>query len=289
MLKYTETKGLIKVLKKNRGLALILLILGSVSTALLIAYTGRGEFWHFFEVLAVMAALFYFVPGALISVLVALVVSIVFLPLGMEQLIDFTELIIMAVLVGWFAGRENFVRVHLSKMLMVDRLTGLHNYSYFIDRLEEEKKRADRFGSRLSLIMIDIDNFKPFNDKYGHRMGNELLIHLSNTFLSEVREIDIVCRYGGEEFAVILPNTSNEAAEVAERMRKAVEKNPFYADNGTVEKKTISAGVATYPKDALDEIQLIDKADEALYKAKEKGRNLVVIFEEIATAKLKSV
>lgn len=265
---------------KKRLLVLALLTAGFVAVAFVERFIlpGQPEAWHLFEILTVLAAFVFYLPGAAIASLASIAFGIKFIPSTPDMILDYGRLVLIAGAIGWYSSRQHFQQEHLGRLLMVDRLTGLYNYSYFIDRLNEERQRADRFGSRLSLIMIDIDRFKPFNDKFGHQKGNELLKHMAEIFMTEVRAVDIVSRYGGEEFAILLPNTSHGAAEeVAERIRAGVENSDFAAASG-VEPCTISAGVATYPSDAEDDLQLIDRSDEALYRAKEGGRNRVVVF-----------
>lgn len=192
--------------------------------------------------------------------------------------------IVLMILVTLFMGtrlsevlRE---KERLKKLMLVDHLTGLRNYGYFIDRLREEREKADREDSELCLLMIDIDRFKDFNDRFGHQQGNVVLERIAQTIQNNIRAADIVCRYGGEEFAVILPRTRPEVAfDIANRIRKAVEKMVFYGDRAHPKvKKTVSIGIACYPMQALDEFELIDMADRALYYAKEKGRNTVALY-----------
>jgi len=157
---------------------------------------------------------------------------------------------------------------HLS---LTDGLTGLYNHRYFQEQLEVEVKRAQRYDLNLSLIMIDLDHFKEFNDSYGHLEGDSLLRKISQILKSSLRETDFVARYGGEEFAVILPETNKERASIAaERIRKTI--NEQTVGEGGV-KMIRSLGVASYPEDACLRADLIKKADEALYRAKREGRN----------------
>jgi len=157
---------------------------------------------------------------------------------------------------------------HLS---LTDGLTGLYNHRHFQEQLEVEVKRAQRYDLNVSLIMIDLDHFKEFNDSYGHLEGDSLLRKISQILKSSLRETDFVARYGGEEFAVILPETNKEGASIAaERIRKTINEQTF-GEGGV--KMTISLGVASYPDDACLRADLIKKADEALYQAKREGRN----------------
>ncbi len=151
-----------------------------------------------------------------------------------------------------------------------DSLTGLWHHGYFQYLLGEEIKKASSRKESFTLLLIDIDNFKDFNDSYGHQAGDSILIQISNIFREVSRKIDIIARYGGEEFTIILPYTRKEEALVlAERLRKSVEKNE------DLKGLTISIGVATFPEDAEEKELLISKADTALYEAKRTGKNKV--------------
>lgn len=157
---------------------------------------------------------------------------------------------------------------HLS---ITDGLTSLYNHRHFHEQLEVEVKRAQRYDLNLSLIMIDLDRFKKFNDSYGHLQGDTLLRKIAQILKNSLRETDFVARYGGEEFVVILPETNKEGASVAaERVRKTINEQTF-GEVGA--KMTVSLGVASYPDDACLRTDLIKKADEALYRAKREGRN----------------
>ena len=156
---------------------------------------------------------------------------------------------------------------------IMDQLTGCFNRRYFETRMDEELSLAKRFRNKMCLIMLDIDHFKNVNDTYGHQAGDTVLTEVVETAKGCLRGADYLCRYGGEEFAVVMPETSvEEAFEVAERMRKLIEEHAFYGGN-TLINVTISLGVSEYPEHAIIKEKLIEKADEALYAAKNSGRN----------------
>ncbi len=180
-------------------------------------------------------------------------------------------LILVAGAIGWYAGSSRR-EPETSEQSITDELTGLHSYNYFIDRLHEEKKRADRFGSRVSMVLVEIDDFKAFRDEHGHLRGKEVIKELGEIVQIQVRGVDIVSRYNTEQFGVLLPNTGRIASyEVAERVRAAI------AEAGLVgDKITISSGLATYPDNAGDDVQLIERVEEALSSAKSTGNNVRV-------------
>jgi len=161
----------------------------------------------------------------------------------------------------------------------LDGLTGLYNHRYFQENLSKELLKAQRFRYKVSLLMIDIDHFKNFNDKYGHPQGDSTLKEISQIIKKTIRAYDAPARYGGEEFAVVLPYAdNNQAFRVAERMRKAVTAYPFQGRSARERlQATISIGVATYPSNARTKAELVDRADQALYLAKSEGRNRVCL------------
>ena len=160
-----------------------------------------------------------------------------------------------------------------------DALTGLFNYRYFREELSREIQRCERYKSPFSLIMIDIDNFKAYNDEYGHEAGNEALITVARTLARSVRDVDTASRYGGEEFVLILPSTSKTGAlKVAERVRQGIEETPVVSPEGNSTQITASLGIAAYPADALDGDELIRRTDTAMYVAKRRGKNQVSLF-----------
>ncbi|MBI2876838.1 MAG: GGDEF domain-containing protein [Candidatus Tectomicrobia bacterium] len=160
------------------------------------------------------------------------------------------------------------------RIATTDALTGLYNYYYFQERLEDELKRAFHAQKSLSLIFCDLDSFKKFNDTYGHTAGNMALKEVSRIIKECKRRIDIAARYGGEELVLILPETDDLSAQViAERIRREIAGFSFETSSPGGAPLTVSIGIATYPQDAQHKQSLIDKADWAMYCAKRKGRN----------------
>ena len=143
-----------------------------------------------------------------------------------------------------------------------------------------ELEREKRYKRQLSLVMIDIDDFKNYNDQFGHLIGDMVLKKIAAAFRNATRECDILCRYGGEEFAIILPETSKEEAViVCERIRKSVETTEMVDEQGTqVGTVRITLGLASFPSDADNKDDLIDNADRALYQGKEAGKNCIFLF-----------
>lgn len=166
------------------------------------------------------------------------------------------------------------------QLAITDELTGLYNFRYIKNRLEEEVKRAQRFKHPLALIMADIDHFKEFNDAYGHLEGNKVLQNIADILRSNIREVDIVGRFGGEEFIIILPEANKkEAHKIAKRIRIKVEGYNFINKKSHPnEKVTLSLGVTSCFQGSINPQGLIYKVDQALYQAKRKGRNRVEVI-----------
>jgi diguanylate cyclase (GGDEF)-like protein len=161
----------------------------------------------------------------------------------------------------------------VKQLAYLDGLTGIFNRRFFELRIAEEIERSRRFGTGMAVIMIDIDQFKRLNDEFGHLLGDEVLRQVSSIFHQQLRKIDVVCRYGGEEFAILLSQTSPEHAHaVAEKLRRLVETWQF---PGVPRPVTISAGAATCPEHGSTRDELVAAADAGLYAAKQAGRNRV--------------
>ena len=176
--------------------------------------------------------------------------------------------------------RANWMR-RTEILSITDELTGLNNHRRFIQILDHEFARSTRYKTSLCLVMLDIDHFKLLNDTYGHPQGDRMLKELAKILMETTRESDMVSRYGGEEFAIVLPSTDLEGGEIsAERIRTAVEAKSFPNPGMPPLNMTVSLGVAYYGgEEATTPQELIKKADIALYRAKEEGRNQTVIYE----------
>jgi len=173
---------------------------------------------------------------------------------------------------------ENARLYRLTKRLAItDELTDLYNYRHLQQRLDDEIHRAERYGKRLSFLMLDIDNFKRVNDVHGHRVGDQVLASVGQVLKTTVREVDIVARYGGEEFSVILPETDAPGAFIAaEKIREAISLYRFRdADGEPVIHVTVSIGLASFPIHATGKESLLRAADDALYHAKTTGKDRV--------------
>lgn len=163
----------------------------------------------------------------------------------------------------------------VERLAITDSLTGLYVRRHFSERLEEELRRSKRYGFMFAFLMLDIDDFKRCNDTYGHLVGDVVLKDIARIIKDNVREIDIAGRYGGEEMALVLPETTRDSARVvADRLRRRIAEYVFKAYDEKL-KISVSCGISIFPDDADDAKALVDKADEALYIAKKSGKNVV--------------
>jgi len=171
---------------------------------------------------------------------------------------------------------------HLYEMAVEDGLTKVFVNRYFQFRLTEEVAHAKRYKTQLSLVLLDLDSFKPINDTYGHQVGDKILVTAAQMMKKTFRSTDVVCRYGGDEFAVILPKTNgDEAVLIAERLRKEIEKLDFQVDPNIILRVTISIGIAIW-NPSMDKEAFIKASDMALYEAKAQGRNRISRSQETA-------
>jgi two-component system, cell cycle response regulator len=172
---------------------------------------------------------------------------------------------------------ENAGRFAMAKELLnIDELTGLYNYRYLEIALEREIRRSERYGLSLAVIFLDVDMLKVVNDTYGHLIGSRVLKEVGAVLKRSVREVDVVIRYGGDEYTMILIETGRQgAAIVAERIRKTLETHPFVLGENLEVKLTACLGFACYPEDTKSKLELLEMADRAMYHGKVSGRNIV--------------
>jgi diguanylate cyclase (GGDEF)-like protein len=179
--------------------------------------------------------------------------------------------------------REMAIKSEYYKQLSnLDGMTSLYNYRFFKEMLRHEVDRHMRYNRSLSLLMIDIDDFKKINDTYGHLVGDQVLKQIAELLKKSIRSHDLVSRYGGEEFAVILPETMEvEALKVGERIVLTIRDYEFNLIEGkTPERLSVTVGLASFPKDAEGAEQLVENSDQALYKGKNSGKDQVRIFSK---------
>jgi len=230
--------------------------------------------------------------GKIITLLEFLLITAVYFFLGQVSyamstftFVDFGEVMILfapILLVGYIttllAADVEFAREELILLSDTDELTGLKNRRAFNSALSMEVKKAIRYERPFAIIMLDADYLKQVNDQYGHEVGDKLIVSLSQVMKDSLRETDILARYGGDEFVIMLPDTIDaKAYDVAERIRVAVENTSINAD-GTRVSSTLSIGLACYPVDSENIEEITHKADKALYASKRSGRNLVTKY-----------
>jgi diguanylate cyclase (GGDEF)-like protein len=181
---------------------------------------------------------------------------------------------------------ENAGRYSIAKdLLNIDELTGLYNYRYLEIALEREVKRAERYGLNMAVIFLDVDMLKSVNDNYGHLIGSRALKEIGAVLKKSVREVDIVIRYGGDEYTIILIETGRQgAAIVAERIRRTIAEHSFTVDDNLEVKLTASLGFACYPEDSKSKLELLEMADRAMYFGKASGKNTVSHISAIDSA-----
>lgn len=185
--------------------------------------------------------------------------------------------------VGLEARRYNELHKKEFMIARTDKLTGLANRHYFDQKLSREVEYADDSGNPLNVLIFDLDNFKKFNDTYGHVWGDKLLTLFSDIIRQNIRKSDIPVRYGGEEFLILIRDLDMKMArEVADRIRSQLQKEKIYITNVEGDLLvSVSCGVAQYPRNGTNIKEVIDLADKALYKAKEKGKNRVMTWDEV--------
>jgi diguanylate cyclase (GGDEF)-like protein len=247
----------------------ILLAIGMVAGWLVGGSLGEPGFVLLMCSLSMGASFFgrgFAVPGAIAA----------FLVLRTEPVVG-VAIAGVAIVIG---ERTHHLRGRLGRFAQrsfTDRLTGLFNYDFLQAQVRFEVDRVKRYGGACSVLVLDLDNFKRFNDTHGHQAGNLLLRALADSIRAEKRHTDIAARFGGEEFVVLVPSGTQDAVRLAERLREATSEIvlPQLGEDGRV---TVSVGVASYPEQASNAAELFERADQALYVAKEGGKNQVIVW-----------
>ncbi len=212
------------------------------------------------------------------------IVGILYLDDFRPRQFDREKLRLLSVLASFAAMAISNAKLHNRTKLMAitDVLTGLHNHRYFKQVFAQEVGRAKRYQKSLSIILMDVDDFKKYNDSHGHSAGDEVLRTIGDIILKTIRSVDYGFRYGGEEFAVLLPETKlSSALQVAERLRQRIEKETALALTGPRSRGvTVSVGVAAFPDNGARPKDLFNTVDGLLYKAKEFGKNMIYHVKE---------
>lgn len=225
---------------------------------------------------------------SIVSTLLLLIMDVVYLPNETINVYFEDDLIMGAVFfltswpLGYYVKVEKDHIKNLQELANIDGLTGLYNHRVFHDRLNEEINLCEEKNSTLSMIFMDVDNFKNYNDLYGHIKGDELLKKISVILTGLLSEKFIIARYGGDEFGILLPDTNEEEAILnAELIRKKIIEESFVDDRSESVKPTVSLGISIYPHKAKSSMALVKSADDALYRAKYFNKNRVEVYSSI--------
>lgn len=263
----------------GRRLQVLLLVCSSLFLLwLTIKVFSQVSLWPLLLVPIMLSAWFFYEVGALLA-LAATAALLVQVPFDKPAvvLVAVPVFAVLAFGLGWGQRRQKVAYRRIVRSSLTDPLTGLYNYGFFSDALDREMNRVDRYGGMVTLIMLDIDHFKSFNDRFGHQAGNEALKAIGAVLRKEKRESDIVARFGGEEFAVLIPADEESGLETGNRLRQAISRIQVPVGHGRTAGMTVSIGVANYPQSAVSKGELLEKADQLLYDSKRNGRDQVSV------------
>ncbi len=264
------------------------LLLGALAAVAIVTLLVATSFWPAFAVPVIMA---YPLAGRAGLVVALLATAATFAVVATEPGVGALQLAVAWAAFGFggllIGARHDKVRRDLERVAgasLRDRLTGLYNFAFFSDAVRRETQRVTRYGGTLTLVLLDLDAFKSFNDTHGHEAGNRLLEAVGGVIESSRRSADIAARFGGEEFALLVPGDARAGAEAAERIRQAIARVIVPVGNGQHDGRTISAGVASYRRGDPPE-SLVEAADRALYLSKRRGRNRVSVSGDAGAAR----
>jgi len=267
----------------NRRTQRRLIILALVGVSFFILWLAlkvfaQADFWPLLAGPILVSAWFFYEVGALVTIgLTTLLLVQTSIDNRGPIIIALATFAFLGLMIGWGQRRQRRAHRSVLRSSLTDSLTGLYNFGSFMECLDREMRRVDRYGGAVTLVMFDIDHFKMFNDRFGHQAGNEALKAVATTLKREKRESDIVARFGGEEFVLLFPGKEAAGVETARRLRKAIAQIRVPTGGGATTEITVSAGVACYPNGATSREELIDKVDQLLYASKRKGRNRVSV------------
>lgn len=259
-----------------------------------LVYTGKNEspLLNLYLLVIITSGL---TLGKLTTLLEFVLITSIYLWLGYPEfnaldfnLADFTQLMIefapfllIAYLISMLSADLHFARQMFQHLSETDELTGLLNKRAFDKLSHREQAKAQRYGHSFTILMVDADSLKVINDQYGHEAGDKLIQSIAETIRANLRETDILARYGGDEFVIFLPETAPEQAkEVADRIRDTVAGIKFVIHNKTMS-VSVSIGMASYPEDSSSVDDILDRSDRALYVSKQSGRDRVTVFGDI--------
>jgi diguanylate cyclase (GGDEF)-like protein len=242
---------------------------------------SQAELWPLLLAPVMLSAWFFYEIGALVTIMVS---GILLVQVSFDKpapvIVALAAFTAIGVGLGWGQRRQRVAHRRTLRSSLTDPLTGLYNFGFFTEALDREMHRADRYSGMVTLIMMDIDHFKAFNDRYGHQVGNEALKAIGAVLRREKRESDIIARFGGEEFVVLIPTDEESGLETGDRLREAIARIQVPVGQGRTAGMTVSIGVANYPQSAASKAELLDKADQLLYASKRNGRDQVSVAPE---------
>lgn len=239
---------------------------------------AQAEFWPLLAAPILLSAWFFYEAGVLVTVAITGLLLVQTSPdRPGPVLIAISTFALIGMGMAWALRRQRRAHRHILRSSLTDSLTGLNNYGFFMEALDREMHRVERYGGSVTLVMLDLDHFKSFNDRFGHQAGNEALQAVAAVLKREKRESDIVARFGGEEFVLLLPGDEEAGLDTADRMRRAISRIQVPVGGGASTGITVSAGVSSYPRGAASKEELLGRADQLLYSSKKRGRNRVSV------------